>query len=104
MGQKTEELIDVLEQIIKVLENDGELHWSRWMRKAQGRLIDSDYSGISYLLSAYGGMGSFNDLVLGQNFNEGRFSWKPDYVEMNNTLHELRERAAQLAYEIQRLQ
>lgn len=104
MGQKTVELIEVLGQIIKILENDGELHWSRWMRKAQGRLIDSDYSGISYLLSAYGGMGSFNDLVIGQDINDGKFSCKPSYIEMNNNLQELRDRAAQLAHEIQRLQ
>lgn len=63
MGQKTEELIDVLDQLVKVLESDGEMHWSRWMRKARALLIDSDYSGITYLLSAYGGTGSFNDLV-----------------------------------------
>lgn len=104
MGKRTEELIDVLDQLVKVLESDGEMHWSRWMRKARTLLIDSDYSGITYLLSAYGGMGSFNDLVLGQIANEGPYAWAPGQVEMNDNLQELRDRCAQLAFEIQRSQ
>ena len=104
MGQRTEELIDVLDQLIKVLESDDEIHWSRWMRKAQAYLIDSDYYGITYLLSAYGGMGSFNDLVLGQNANAGAFAWSLGHVDINDNLQALRHRAAQLALEIQRSQ
>lgn len=104
MGQRTEELIDVLEQLIKVLESDGEMHWSRWMRKARALLMDSDYYGITYLLSAYGGMGSFNDLVLGQNADKGPYAWEPGRVGVNNDLQELRGKAAQLAFEIQRSQ
>jgi hypothetical protein len=104
MGQRIEELIDVLEQLIKVLESDGEMHWSRWMRKAQTLLMDSDYYGITYLLSAYGGMGSFNDLVLGQNADKGPYAWGPRHVGVNNDLQELRGKAAQLAFEIQRSQ
>lgn len=104
MGQRTEDLIDVLAQLIKVLESGGEMHWSRWMRKARALLIGSDYSGITCLLSAYGGMGSFNDLVLGQNLNEGIYSWKPGDVDMNDNLQKLRNRAAELALETQRSQ
>lgn len=100
MGHRTEELIDVLDQLIKVLESDGEMHWSRWMRKTRALLIDSDYSGITYLLSAYGGMGSFNDLVLGQNTHEGAAAWAPGHVGINDKLQELRDTAAQLASEI----
>lgn len=104
MGQRTEELIDVFDQLIKVLESNGEMHWSRWMQKVQAYLIDSDYYGVTYLLSAYGGMGSFNDLVLGQNPNLGAFAWAPGHVDINDNLQALRHRAAQLALEIQRSQ
>ncbi|WP_428480640.1 DUF6966 domain-containing protein [Pseudomonas chlororaphis] len=38
---------------------------------AQALLLDSDYSGITCLLSAYGGMGSFNALILRQTFANG---------------------------------
>lgn len=53
------------------------------MRKAQTSLEDSDYSGITCLLSAYGGMGSLNDLILGQTFDDGVFSWRPGHLELN---------------------
>ena len=62
-----------LEQLATVLESDGDTHWSLWVRKARARLLDSDYSGITYLLSAYGGMSSFNDLILGQSYDGGAF-------------------------------
>ncbi|TDV58198.1 hypothetical protein EC919_101244 [Pseudomonas graminis] len=102
MEQKTEELIEVLDQLIELLESDGDMHWSRWMRKVRAMLIDSDYSGLTYLRSAYGGMGSFNDLMLGQNVNGAGYSWAPSHVEMNDKLEALRNRAAQLAIEIKR--
>jgi hypothetical protein len=85
MGQRTEELIDVLEQLIRVLESGGEMRWSRWMQKARALLIDSDYSGIICLLSAYGGMGSFNDLVLGQTASEGPTAWALGHVGSTTT-------------------
>ncbi|WP_434677815.1 MULTISPECIES: DUF6966 domain-containing protein [unclassified Pseudomonas] len=59
---------------------------------------------ITCLLSAYGGMGSFNDLVLGQTANEGPTAWALGHVGINDDLQELRDRAAQLAFEIQRSQ
>jgi len=102
MGPKTAELIDVLEELAILLESDGDNHWSRWMRKAKTLLQASDYSGITYLRSAYGGMGSFNELILGQSSVDGVFSWKPGYKELNDRLEELRNKASQLGAEIQR--
>jgi hypothetical protein len=102
MGPKTAELIDVLEELAILLESDGDNHWSRWMRKAKTLLQASDYSGITYLRSAYGGMGSFNDLILGQSRVDSVFSWKPGYKELNERLDELRNKASQLGAEIQR--
>lgn len=102
MGPKSAELIDVLEELAILLESDGDNHWSRWMRKAKTLLQASDYSGITYLRSAYGGMGSFNDLILGQSSVDGVFSWKPGYKELNDRLEELRNKASQLGAEIQR--
>ncbi|MBX8575695.1 DUF6966 domain-containing protein [Pseudomonas cichorii] len=71
MSTKTEELIRLLDELIAVLESDDEEHWSQWMRDARARLADSDPSGITKLRSAYGGMGSFNDLMLGQSYRNG---------------------------------
>ncbi|MFL1524684.1 DUF6966 domain-containing protein [Pseudomonas sp. O230] len=97
MGPKTEELIRILDQLATLLESDGDTHWRFWMSKARALLLGSDYSGIEYLLSAYGGMGSLNDLILGQSYNDGVLSWKPGYVELNEKLVELRNKAEQLA-------
>ncbi|MHC8401677.1 DUF6966 domain-containing protein [Pseudomonas sp. MDT1-17] len=104
MGPKTEELICVLDQLATALESDGDARWSLWMRKARALLLDSDYSGITYLLSAYGGMGSFNDLILGQSYDDGVVSWKSGHVELNEKFDKLRNEAAQLADEIKRSQ
>lgn len=104
MGPKTEELICVLNQLAAILESDGDTHWSLWMRKARARLLDSDYSGITYLLSAYGGMGSFNDLILGQSNAGDAISWKPGHVELNKKFDKLRNDAVQLADAIKRSQ
>ena len=84
MGPKTKELIEVLSSIIELLESGGETHWVAWMRKSKSRLEASDFSGITHLLEAYGGMESFNDLIICQQTIEGILSWKYDYIEKND--------------------
>lgn len=104
MGPKTQELIGVLAELAFVLENDGNAHWCGWMRKARTRLLNSDYSGIEYLLSAYGGMGSLNDVVLGQICKDGVFEWKPGHIELNEKFAALSSKAWELADAIKRSQ
>lgn len=104
MGPKTEQLIGVLEQLAVVLESDGAVHWGQWMRKARAHLLNGDAYGVEYLLSAYGGMSSLNDLVLGQSFVAGVFAWKPGHVELNDRFDALKDEAATLAYAIKRAQ
>ncbi|MBX8495899.1 DUF6966 domain-containing protein [Pseudomonas cichorii] len=91
MGTKIEELICVLDELVVVLESDGEEHWSQWMLDARTRLADSDLSGITKLRSAYGGMGSFNDLMLGQSYRNGVLCWKSGYGELNQKFYGLRD-------------
>lgn len=102
MGPKTEELIQVLDQIIYLLAEDGNHHWEKWMIESKGRLMKSDYTGIEHLLNAYGGMGSFNDLVIGQSYEDEKFLWKPNAAENNSKLERLRSRAYSLADDIKR--
>ena len=97
MGPQTAKLIGILEEIIRVLDSDGENHWRKWMASARSRLVNSDYSGIEYLLDAYGGMGSFNDLIIGQSMVGGRFSWKLGAEKANDKLDALRGEAYELA-------
>jgi len=102
MATKLDELLATLDELIQLLESDGEQHWSKWMRQSNTRLSNSDYSGIEHLLSAYGGMGSFNDLVICQSYENGEFHWKEGDVEINKRLDQLRSKAWELAYSIRR--
>ena len=102
MDSATNELIDTLEELAKLLENDGDRHWSTWMRRAKSRLENLDYSGVDYLLSAYGGIGSCNDLILGQTQTGGQFTWKDGHIELNDRLDKLRSGAWDLAQRIKR--
>jgi hypothetical protein len=102
VGPKTSELVAVLEELVDLLESDGCSHWSEWMQRARTRLVSSDFSGIDYLLGAYGGMGSFNDLILGQTSVDGAFAWKPGHESLNERFSALRTKAFELAEFIKR--
>jgi len=94
---KTEKLIVVLEQIIELLEKDSSTNWSKNIKSSRNKLLKSDYCGIVDLLSIYGGMNSFSDLVLGQTHINGTFEWKKDEKNSNNKLSQLRTMAYDLA-------
>lgn len=101
-GRRTTELLGVLDELIPVLEWDGS-HWARWMSKARSELIASNSFGLERLLNAYGGMGSFNDLVIGCRYSEaGELQQRSGYGEKNERLERLRNRAYELATAIQR--
>ena len=102
MGVKTQELIEVVESLIALLDEDGEMHWKAWMINTHDLLLASDYSGIEHLLRAYGGMGSFNDLILGQGFENGAVHWKSGHEKLNERLDALRSKAWELADWIKR--
>ena len=97
MGPKTKELISVLEKLISLLESDNEKHWSTWLTNSKLRIEGSDFSGIELLLSSYGGMGSFNDLIICQIVNNGKIEFTKDYSDKNEELNKLRSKAWKLA-------
>ena len=102
MGPKTQELVEVLAKLALLLQGDGEQHWRAWLLRAKARLENLDYSGVEYLLKAYGGMGSLSDFIAAQSLTDGQFTWKPGYVELNNEIDGLRSKAWELATEIKR--
>ena len=61
IGPKTEALIEALKELATLLGELDEDHWAHWMAECAQRLRRSEFSGITHLLGAYGGMGSFND-------------------------------------------
>ncbi|UMR32555.1 hypothetical protein MJ904_10435 [Massilia sp. MB5] len=92
----------MLTKLASLLEADDERHWSAWVLRDKALLENSDYSGIEYVLGAYGGMGSFNDFVAGQTTIDGKFAWKPGYAELNEEIDALRSKAWSLANAIKR--
>lgn len=71
--------------IIELLENESQ-HWSAFFKKALVAFENGDYIRCGdIILSGSGGMGSLNDLVLGQSSDEnGNFQWKPNYKKLND--------------------
>lgn len=48
----------------ELLTQFGEDHWASWMAAVHGDLTARDAHGLKRLIGAYGGMGSFNDVVI----------------------------------------
>lgn len=57
-------LVTDLETLVALLDDDGATHWSRWARQSLAEIERRDARGLTRLRQGYGGMGSFNDLVL----------------------------------------
>ena len=64
MGPKTRTLCDRLRETADLLRRVGEHHWCAWLEESSRRIENGDFSGIEHLRSAFGGTGSFNDLVI----------------------------------------
>jgi hypothetical protein len=61
-----------LEVLTKILQEENYDHWAKWMREDL-KLWETNKS-VEHHLHAYGGMGSFNDIIIGKNDDEG--IWK----------------------------
>ncbi len=97
MSTAHQALHEVLTQLETLLDADGEQHWRDWMRRVRVKLEQGDPEAPQALLRAYGGMGSFNDLCIGQGYRNGQLQWKPGAGEANQRLEHLRGRAWELA-------
>lgn len=97
---KTRQLIAILEQIEHLLVTHGEAHWSAWIARDITAIKRQDAYGIVHFLSAYGGMGSFNDLQLcaanGHRIDDS------EVIEVNRKLSAWKSQAFTLAKDIER--
>lgn len=57
-------LVKDLALLLTVLDEAGEHAWATWFRTAASEVLAQDAHGLSRLRSAFGGMGSFSDLML----------------------------------------
>ncbi len=58
------ELAAALDSTIQLLLTEGESWWAAWLADNRDRLIKGDTQALEHLLSAFGGMGSLNDLFI----------------------------------------
>ncbi len=94
----TEKLAYLLEAISTKLTAFGITHWATWLAEDARRLRGGDPAAIEHFLSAFGGMGSINDLyICPQN---GHRIHEAD-VQSNN---EQLRRALSDAWELARIQ
>ena len=64
MDQAVESLVKVVQETSDFLQSFNEKHWSSWLAKNAELIRKLDFGGVEHLLSAFGGMGSINDLVI----------------------------------------
>jgi hypothetical protein len=100
MGPKTKNLITKLNELIQILALCGAAHWAKWFRKARESLNQSDFCGIQKVLDAYGGMGSFNDLVI-EKYSIHKWG-SPEVAEANQKISDLRDKIWDLTMQIKR--
>ncbi len=94
MGPKTRILCDRLREVSELLRRVGENHWSEWLDDSLRRIENSDFSGIEHLRGAFGGMGSFNDLIIMPE--NGHVFSVDDCSAVNARLDELRSELYEL--------
>lgn len=84
-----------LERLVDLLSGANAEHWADWFNKDLERIRKRDATGLTHLLSAYGGMGSFNDLLLDQR--NGHTVTDGSKAFMNDQLAQLRSSVFRLA-------
>lgn len=64
MHSEVEELAKIIQEAADLLISVGEKHWGYWLEKDAELIRQSNFRGVEHILSAFGGMGSINDLVI----------------------------------------
>ena len=99
-GSTTDPLLMALQEVVELLKAHNERRWAFRLEGDLERLREGDTGALEHLLSAYGGMGSFNDLYLceqnGHNISFGETS------SINEHLRSLASRVWQFARDRQR--
>jgi uncharacterized protein DUF6966 len=97
---RPEKLIALLDDAVATLTEVGETYWSASLTDCRNRVAAGEKAAVAHLLTAFSGMGSFNDLWLCQT-NGHRVS-PADEKRMNTRLDRLRSRMYTVARAIQK--
>jgi hypothetical protein len=93
-------LVEVLTLLGGLLREHSEVFWADWIAADATRTSRGDRYGLEHLLTAYGGMGSLNDVYFDPL--NGNASTAPQAVSLNQTVGLLRSEAYALARGLQR--
>jgi hypothetical protein len=92
------ELLAAVSALGELLRRYGEQRWAEWVIRDRQRIRDGDAYGIEHLLSAYGGMGSLNDVVIDPR--NGHRIAEQDISAANERLRQLRSRTYTAAWRL----
>lgn len=88
-------LLEAMEDLRVLLERHGARRWAAWIRKDVAAIRRGEGRGVDHFLSAFGGMGSLNDLIICPE--NGHRIARDDVERVNRRLAEARSRAHALA-------
>lgn len=61
---KVAKLAKLIDDAEHLLRKHGEETWAEWLAEGSARIRNRDFSGVEYILSGFGGTGSFNDVYI----------------------------------------
>ncbi len=101
MHPDVEALADRLHKAVAILERHKVEHWAYWLRGDEAKIRALDFYGIEHLLSAFGGMGSINDLglVVPHPENPSMLATSPEDETFQALLDEIHRLAVKLGRE-----
>jgi hypothetical protein len=89
-GDQQEALLVALDQALGLLRQHGATFWADWLAADRAGIARGERPALEHLLGAFGGMGSFNDLVISPL--NGHAIDAADVAEVNDELWAARER------------
>ena len=90
----------MLDEATTLLKKHEVSHWAEWLDKDKSLLEKSDFYRIEHLLSAFGGMGSFNDLYICKE--NGHIIENDETTSVNDNLFAMNRAIYDLAEEIRK--
>jgi hypothetical protein len=93
-------LLRAMGDLVGLLKSSGNEHWADWVDRDRQTIAGGDPEGLVHFLSAFGGMGSLNDVVIRRE--EGRALLRDEGVRANELLWEVRDRAWTSASQLKR--
>jgi hypothetical protein len=82
-------ITEVLDQLNGLLMRYGEADWARACRQHRAAYIENEAAALRAILAMYGGMGSFNDIVLYSDSGQVAAVDNDEFDRLRSALHAL---------------